>query len=499
MSNATKRSALRRALRATPWMLAACTFLDGTAHAAPPDTMRIWRAQVRFITADVGDAGTDDSVQIELKGGNRTWLDSGRDDRERGTDETFDLRLEGVETLSDIDYLRIEKNGSDGWAIRKMYLIINEKVIYEEEFPSTLWLDNEDGHSRVYVMDDSFMRPLTQWASYTVPPRPNVVPLDDMRLRIEGLAGDFATTDYMANHGYGYKGLLMAKFGAHSVEPYTLTTDTWRVDLDMEADGTFFDLDIDADFDLKVSCSSGRPAFIVNNVNVSADLYWDEMDRARDFVSGDFRFRLDQMMKNFHYTPFCPSIVLASNGDLHFNPKVPPIGDLPVQVFDDTLSPVGVHVALDEIKSFAETKFVATVKSRLEKDAELEISFALPAQVEPWDTFVEVNEGKERRNIEANLIKNDDGTLSMAFRDVVPAKQDTQYALRLMFQPKTDGVEELVTLIQPADRELQASITPLKAVTYFVFKSDSVFSEGTAILNSTYVAAEKEETKTGSR
>ena len=51
--------------------------------APPPNTMPIWRLQVRFLTADVGDAGTDDSVKFELNGGNITWLDSGRDDRER--------------------------------------------------------------------------------------------------------------------------------------------------------------------------------------------------------------------------------------------------------------------------------------------------------------------------------------------------------------------------------------------------------------------------------
>jgi hypothetical protein len=67
-----------------------------------------------------------------------------------------------------------------------------------------------------------------------------------------------------------------------------------------------------------------------------------------------------------------------------------------------------------------------------------------------------------------------------------------------MFQPKTDGAVELVTRIQAVDRELQASITPLQAVTYLVFKSDSVFSEGTVTLNSTYVSSEKE-TKAQSR
>lgn len=80
------------------WLAAA-----GVAQAAPPNTMPIWRLQVCFLTANVGDAGTDDWVKVELNGANRTWLDSGRNDHERNTDETFDLRTEGIYTLADID------------------------------------------------------------------------------------------------------------------------------------------------------------------------------------------------------------------------------------------------------------------------------------------------------------------------------------------------------------------------------------------------------------
>lgn len=482
----TRRCVTRKPLRAVLWMLAAFTLLLDTTHAAPPDTTRIWRAQVRFITANVGDAGTDSSVKIELNGANRTWLDSGRDDRERNTDETFDLRLDGVTSLSDIDYLRIEKTGDDGWAIARMYLIVNERVIYQEDFPP-VWLDNEDGHARVYLIDDTFMRPRAEWANYAVPTRPNVVPLNDMRLRMEALSGDFATMDYAAHHSNGYDGVLMAKFGSYSVEPYTLYNDTWRVDLDFEADGTFFDLDIDADFDLRVSCSNNRPDLIVSNINVSttADLDWDEADRTRSFVANDMRPRLNQMMKNFSFLPFCPAIVLAPNGDLHFDPQFPPIGDI-TEVLDDSFSPLDAHVITGDIRSYAQADFTATVKSKLDQETPMDLTIELPALIEAYDTLVEVNEGRQRRYIDAKLVRNDKGGSALVFSDVLPAGQNTVYTLHLTYLPKEDGLQQIVTNIEPG-RDLEKIITPLRAVSYFQFAKETVLAEGTTILSSTYV------------
>lgn len=491
LSNTAGRGVGRAALQRTLLMAAALLFFGGTALGAPPDTMRIWRAQVRFITADVSDAGTDDSVKIELNGSNRTWLDSGRDDRERDSDETFDLRLEGVATLADIDYFRIEKTGTGGWAIARMYLILNEEVIYEEEFPSELWLDNGDGHAPVYYVEDAFMRPRSEWLSYVVPARPNVIPRNAMSRRIESVAGDF---------GVLQKHLEMIG-GNNSVEPFTLNVDTWRVDLDMEQRGYLADIfsqDIDVDFDLRATCAAGHLDFIVSNVNVEPSTFepyaQEEVDAAREFFAGDFRVRLNEMMKNFRFVVFpgCPAITLAPNADLHLDPQFPPTQEGSIEIADDSTAPIDINVVTGyEIKASAQTAFVATVKSKLEKDAEVDISFALPTQIAAWDTIVEVQDAGKGRTIGAKLTGNADGTSSLAFRDVVPAGRNTQYTLHLTFQPKEEGTRQLVTRIEPATPELQASITPLTATTYFYFKSDSVVAKGTAVQGSAYIASGK--------
>lgn len=488
--------------------IASLSFISGSAIAAPPDTMPIWRVQVRFITADVGDAGTDDTVWVELNGSNWTFLDSGRDDRERGKDETYDLRLDGVNTLADIDFFRIEKNGSNGWAIRRMILIVNNVAIYDESFmPSPLWLDNEDGSSRIRFIDDMFMRPRSHWANYSVPTRPSIVPVGDMNSRVESLHGDFGSSSEVHNLG-------LREVGHTAASLNSISLDTWSVHVDMDEVHTWLiGQDINVDFKMKIGCVGGRPNFTVSDVNASSAFEpytGTEREDAINFVNGNFIVRLNEMMKGFRYLPTCPIIALAPNGDIHFVSRLP-VFDYGELTFD-TLAPVDLNVATgDGIKTFAQLNFVATVMSTLKANSKAELKFELPAQIAAYDTIVEVRpvpirgaetpkdprelprtkRGElskgEYRTINAKLKQRGDGTSLLAFADTLAAGQNVEYTLHLVYQPKDDGAGQIVTTIQPLDAETQKLITPLKSVTSFSFKKGKVFPEGTSTTASHYV------------
>jgi hypothetical protein len=58
---------------------------DVTAVVASP----IWRAQITIQVGNVGNAGTDDGVRVELSPTNSTWLDYARDDFERNSSFTY--------------------------------------------------------------------------------------------------------------------------------------------------------------------------------------------------------------------------------------------------------------------------------------------------------------------------------------------------------------------------------------------------------------------------
>src|SRR5262245_5449968 len=285
----------------------------GEALAAPPETMPIWRVQVFFETFNTSDAGSDDSVRVELNDNNGTWVDSGFDDWEIGS-RTYDLRMDGVSRISDIDYFRVSKTGSGGWCIGRIRLIINGLTLYDEVFPSGHWLDNCCGHSTVFFMDDFFMRQRPQWINYVVPTRSNIVPVGDMRSRIQCLFGDFLT----ANDDLGFR-------NSNPITVSTLDANTWRVnvDLDDKKPGPVPDPDVDVDFDLTVLWSGGifmRADLRVENLHVGYSWpAWGES--ARTFMNTNFQPRINEMMKNFTYM-IGTGIQLASNGDLHFIPTV---------------------------------------------------------------------------------------------------------------------------------------------------------------------------------
>lgn len=473
------------------WLLA-----TSSAFAAPPNTMSIWRVQVRFITADVDDAGSDSSVWIKLNDNNKTYIDSGRDDRERGHDETYELRLDGVHSLADLDYFRIEKDGDDGWAIRRMMLIVNNVAIYDESFSSSpLWLDNEGGAARIRFIDDQFMRPRSQWASYVVPARPSIVPVGDMNARVESLHGDFTTPT---------SNLSLRETGHGDASLNAININTWQVHVDLtEKNILLIGQDINVDFKMQVGCTGGNPTFTVSSVNASSSFEpytTDTRAQARDFVNGDFKVRLNDMMKGFHYAILCPTIALAPNGDLHLSSRFN-IGDYVVSNFQNTAALALMVDTGDGIKTFTPANYTATVASRLKTDTKAQLSFELPAAIAAYDALVEVrplgasepNDVKttviasrsalsksDSRTIKADLKQRADDTSLLTFTDVLGAGQVAQYTLHLVYQPKDEGKGSITTVIQPLDPETQKLITPLKSVTDFSFSKGAVFPEGTS-------------------
>lgn len=206
----------------------AILFSSSQALAAPPETMPIWRIRVFFQTFNTPDAGSDDSVRVELRSDNGTWLDTGNDDWEIGA-RTYDLRLDNISKLSDIDYFRVSKTGSGGWCIGRIRLIVNGVALYDEQFPTGHWLDNSGGHSTVYFMDDFFMGQRPEWINYVVPTRSNTVPVSDIEARLEALYGDYLTM----NGDLGFR-------SADSIVISTLDANSWRVNVNLDDEKPLF-------------------------------------------------------------------------------------------------------------------------------------------------------------------------------------------------------------------------------------------------------------------
>jgi hypothetical protein len=467
-------------------MALAILLSSSQAQAAPPETMPIWRARVYFQTFNAPDAGSDDSVRVELGASNGTWVDSPFDDWETGAGRTYDLRLDGINRLSDIDYFRISKPGSGGWCIGRIRLLINGVALYDEQFPSGLWLDNSGGHSTVYFIDDFFMRQRAEWINYVVPTRSDIVPVGDMRSRIEALFGDFLTS---TNGDLGFR-------GSSPVGIWTLDANSWRVNVDISDIKLFFpDQDVDVDFDLTVAWTGSfivRPDLRVENLNV--DYTWPAYGGgAQYFMNNDFMPRLNAMMKNFTYLSRT-GIQLAPNGDLHFLPiAVSPEGPITIGAFasepgritravaipNDNRSPLVLRVGTaSNIKPFEETTFTAVVKSNLNEDAEVDVTFGLPAEVSVSGASIGANDATGTRWLTPVIQSQSNGATSITLRDRLATGKETTYTLRLTFVPGDEKASLINTYVAPAS---VGKVGPLSATTYFRMDSGSINSEGTMI------------------
>lgn len=468
-----QRVALGAGLAGASWLGAG---LD-VAHAAPPNNTPIFRLQARFYTANVGDAETDDAIKVSVNGANTLWLDSGRDDHERNSIETFDLRMEGVNTIADLDFFRIEKGGSDGWGLRRVELLVNGRVIYGENFSGNLWLDNEGGHSRVFLMDHVFMRQRSEWQNFVPPVRSNIVPNLDLQRRVEALVGD-----KLHDTGTDFIG------GEKGAELFTLTTNSWRVDLDLEdqKQWPFPDLEYDVDFDLRVSCVNGQARFSVANVN--SDASWPEDDWISGFIAGSFTPRFNELMKNYRFAT-CPGIALASNGDLHFSPRIPPVGPIRWLELLDAYAPISLHVATGEgTKNGGKGNFVATVKSTLKGDEKVELSFTLPPQIRLADKVIQVENEKGKYRLEVSLEEQKDGSSRVSFGDLLPSDLQVAYTLPLIYDGgKLEGDVQIDTSIRALDEQTAAEISTLRSATHFTFSKGQVLPGFTSTTNADYI------------
>jgi hypothetical protein len=93
----------------------------------------VTRAQLQLFLADVPGAGTDGRVSValteppgNLPTGNFTGIFTPRNDLYRGSWETYELNVTGVQTFHDITRISIASGSTDEFCVESMQLIIND-------------------------------------------------------------------------------------------------------------------------------------------------------------------------------------------------------------------------------------------------------------------------------------------------------------------------------------------------------------------------------------
>ena len=115
-------------------LLAACCWGMVSANAAPKEDDPVWRLQLEVSVANVGDAGTDDPVFVQFGNGKRFIMNYGHDDFERGSRFMYDLMPNNVQTVGDIQSMRIFKERDNGLALKALKLLVNGVPIFTRDY-----------------------------------------------------------------------------------------------------------------------------------------------------------------------------------------------------------------------------------------------------------------------------------------------------------------------------------------------------------------------------
>lgn len=167
------------------------TVLPATTLYSKEDTP-VWRAQLRIVTSDIPGAGTFNPVEIRLNSENSTWLYTDKYDFIAGDIHTYDLILDKVRLLRDIQLLYISKPGSDPWYIKSYELYVNGIKIYAATFDNSGLMLGVDGSEFVssWVLRNHLL-----WHAYAVPPPPMYFSGAQLESRIAAHIGDYLETE----------------------------------------------------------------------------------------------------------------------------------------------------------------------------------------------------------------------------------------------------------------------------------------------------------------
>ncbi|HEY0714447.1 MAG TPA: hypothetical protein VGF45_17315 [Polyangia bacterium] len=259
-------------------------YTKGAGHA-------VWRAELVLETGTASNADTEDEVRVGLNPysgsptvprGNLTFLDYARDDFERGHTDSYDLNLNGVSELADINTVYVAKGGDDAWCLRSLALKVNNQQVFSRSFASEpngcRWIDDDDGHTLSVIVPFADLRASAEWQGYNHTAALFAlaffgIPNAELVSRFEAIVGD-AIHDNELYWGQLYGAAVEVTRGcpANVVECNKL-----HVDLDLAASVTGPNPEVDIDFDVNVACTGGNLEIATENFHVEADsaLIWE--------------------------------------------------------------------------------------------------------------------------------------------------------------------------------------------------------------------------------
>lgn len=286
----------------------------------------IWHFQLEVTVAGKKDSGTDDDVYFKLKNGARYYLNSARDDFERGKKYRFSLLYPGVSKIGDIKYLEIGKKGKDGVCIRRVDLYINKATnfpIFSKTFAGGKWLDVDNGHkpSITFSRNNSSWRlRFSNLKRMNMIILPTVISQSNLEDIIEAKIGDLlAEKKIKDNHVRWYKQ------GDEPVSVKRVDSNTIKVDLDLGRKWKYITFEVDVDFKIDITSSNRNIKITAHDISVRVSPKWMNVPgigHILKYVSRKIRDKIGgsrMVLYQANNLKYIPKIEVKGNGDIKIN------------------------------------------------------------------------------------------------------------------------------------------------------------------------------------
>lgn len=300
------------------------TSVPFTIVSAPSDRTSVWRVEIQLWTKGATDCQTDDDVYVSVNPNHQTWLDYAQNDFEQGDHSSYDLTLEGIQDIGDIQYIKIGKVGDDGWCLDRLTMHINDTWVFDTSFaPAGKWIDLPRPNDTLHI-SYARLRGQQRWRSASFFPPPQLSE-KDMESIVQATVGN-KLRDF---DGYwGSTGSVKVTFGS---------VNSVHVNVQFKASVPGPDPTVIVDFDVGASCFCGALSMSIGGFQAQVSSAWYP-GWLKDAIAAEINSRVEGLTSSFGSsvstgTPICPVItVLAppTPADITFSP--PPFAqDLDIQ------------------------------------------------------------------------------------------------------------------------------------------------------------------------
>lgn len=256
------------------------------------ENIPVYRIELRLITAGGEWDGTDNEVFVQLNGNDDIYfLDYGRDDLNRNSDQRFDIISDHIRIIRDINFIKFGVKKNDQWGIKRVELYLNNssQPVFSKAYNPKVVINKTQGQHDQFLISSADLRSNASWQSINqnrgLTALPVPVKFATINSIVESMIGNQIHHSGNSNLQWGSTDDKNTVWGDW-VEGSYMNATTLHFDLDLEyAIPGSPDAEIDVDFDLVFSCNNGKIIIKTANIKTTCKYLGVDVEKVINFIN----------------------------------------------------------------------------------------------------------------------------------------------------------------------------------------------------------------------